>query len=169
MALLSYLGSDVYAPINASAELRILPSVAIAIITVTDAYIGFNCSILFGVGVQGVPENWQGTMQITISDPNGSIIAVTETIPSGSELSLLFVPRLDGVHGLNFTISGLPVITNFTDCFSFSVVDAPIALKLDLGLAPLLGGSGIIGVIGFLIRKKLGAMMDNLPTEWEST
>ena len=169
VALLSYLGSDVYAPINASAGLRILPSVAIAIITVTDAYLGFNCSILFGVGVQGVPEIWQGTMQITISDPDGSIIAVTETISSGSELSLLFVPRLDGVHGLNFTISGLPVITNFTDCFSFSVVDAPIALKLDLGLAPLLGGSGIIGVIGFLIRKKLGTMMDNLPTEWEST
>ncbi len=169
VALLSYLGSEVYAPISAFAELRILPSVAIAIVTVTDAYIGFNCSIVFGVGVQGVPENWQGTMQITISDSNGSIMAVTETISSAFELSLPFVPRLDGVHGLNFTISGLPVITNFTDCFSFSVVDAPLALKLDLGLAPLLGGSGAIGVIGFLVRRKLGAMMDNLPTEWEST
>jgi hypothetical protein len=169
VALLSYLGSEVYSPINASAELRIMPSVAVAIITVTDAYIGFNCSVVLGVVVQGVPDNWQGTMQITVSDPDGSIIEVTETITSGFELSLLFVPRLDGVHGLNFTISGLPVITNFTDCFSFSVVDAPLALKLDLGLAPLLGGSGIIGVIGFLVRKKLGAMMDNLPTEWEST
>ncbi|MHA1484622.1 MAG: hypothetical protein ACTSPR_04810, partial [Candidatus Thorarchaeota archaeon] len=169
VALLSYKGSEVYAPINVSAELRILPSVAVVIITVTDAYIGFNCSVVLGVGVQGVPENWQGTMQITVSDPDGSIIAVTETITSSSELSLLFVPRLDGTHELNFTISGLPAILNFTNCFSFSVVDAPLALKLDLGIAPLLGGSGIIGVIGFLVRKKLGAMMDNLPTEWEST
>ncbi len=169
MALLSYLGSDVYAPINASAEFRILPSVNAAIITVTDAYIGFNCSIVLGAAVQGVSENWLGTIQITISDPTGSIMAVTETITSGSELSLFFVPRLVGVHELNFTISGLPVITNFTDCFSFSVVDAPLALKLDLGLTPLLGGSGVIGVIGFLVRKKLGAMMENLPTEWEST
>ena len=168
-ALLSYSGSEVYAPINTSAEFRILPSIAAAIITVTDAYIGFNCSVVLGVSVQGVPDDWQGTMQITVSDSDGSIIAVTETIASGSELSLLFMPRLDGVHGLNLTISGLPVIANFTDYFSFSVVDAPLALKLDLGLAPLLGGSGIIGVIGFLVRKKLGAMMDNLPTEWEST
>ena len=166
VALLSYLGSDVYAPINASAEFRILPSVAVAIIAVTDTYIGFNCSVVLEVVVQGVPENWQGTMQITVSDPDGSIIAVTETIASHSELSLLFVPRLEGVHELNYTVSGLPVITNFTNGFSFSVVDAPLALKLDLGLAPLLGGSGIIGIIGFLVRKKLGAMMDNLPTEW---
>ncbi len=169
MALLFYLGSEVYAPINASAELRILPCVAVAIITVTDAYIGFNCSVVLGVAVQGVPENWQGTMQITVSDPDGSIIAVTETITSGSELSLLFVPRLEGAHELNITIGDLPVITNFTDGFSFSVVDAPLALKLDFGLAPLLGGSGAIAVIGYLIRKKLGAMIDSLPTEWEST
>jgi hypothetical protein len=168
VALLFYLGSEIYAPVNASVELRILPSVAAAIITVADAYIGFNCSVVLGVVVQGVPENWQATIQITVSDSDGSIIAVTETITSGSELSLLFVPRLDGVHELNFTINGLPVITNFTDCFSFSVVDAPLALKLDLGLAPLLGGSGIIGVIGYFVRKKLGAMMDSLPTEWES-
>jgi prenyltransferase beta subunit len=169
MALLFYLGSEVYAPNNAFAELRVLPSVAVAAISVTDAYIGFNCSVVLGVVVQGVPENWQGTMQVTVSDTDGSIIAVTETITSGSELSLLFVPELGGVHGLNFTISGLPVITNFTDGFSFSVVDAPLALKLDLGLGPLLGGGGIIGLIGILVRKKLGAMMDNLPTEWEST
>lgn len=146
-----------------------LPSVTVEIIVVTDAYIGFNCSVVLGVGVHGVPENWQGTMQITVSDPDGSILAVTETITSGSELNLLFVPRLGGVHGLNYTDSGLPVITNSTDGFSFSVVDVPFALKLDIGLAPLLGGSGIIGVIGFLVRKKVGAMIDNLPNEWEST
>jgi len=167
VALLSYLGSEVYAPINASAELRVLPSVAVVIASVTDAYIGFNCSVILGVGVQGVLENWQGILQITVSNPDGSIIAITEAISSGSELSLLFVPRIEGVHELDFTISGLPVITNFTDGFSFSVVDAPFELKMDLGIAPLFGGGGIIGVIGFLVRRRLSAMMDNLPSDWE--
>ena len=79
------------------------------------------------------------------------------------------MPSIDGQFTVNITVSGLPVTGFMKSELKFTITPVPISIVLDAGATPVAAGVPIIGIIGYILRRRLGGSLEGLPTEWGGT
>ncbi len=162
-----YAGTDSLAPCTSTFEVAVLPRVITQLIPTSEPYVGTNCSLDITVAVVGVGGGWSGNVTVSVFDPSG-VPLLNRTLSIGQHLDivLFLVPILEGQFTVNVTVSGLPVISVTESELKFTITPVPISIVLDAGFTPVAAGVPIIGIIGYILRRRLGGTFEGLPGEW---
>jgi prenyltransferase beta subunit len=164
---ISFLGSVTQAPSTAEVILVITPVVVLDIEPISNMYLGHYCIVNLTVTVLGTTPYWTGTLDALLFDPHGDSAGQwIFDIGVHSIVVIGFNARIEGIHVLNTTISGLPVVYSRDYPMTVTVVNETLHLQLDAGTTPLLGGFCILATIGVVLRKKVKSIIDSLPNEW---
>ncbi|MHA2371398.1 MAG: prenyltransferase/squalene oxidase repeat-containing protein [Candidatus Thorarchaeota archaeon] len=164
--VVSYLGSESFVPCAEKGIVIVLPQSSLTM-EVLNSYVNFNCTLRIAVTLFGVSPNWQGMTEIIVNGPTGNQVGQwVKKIGEDTIIEVSLFPSDVGLYSANITLLGLPVISRINHGLSFSVTDAPIQLPLDAGTTPVVGGIGLVVVLGYVVRRKLRGIFDDLPGEW---
>lgn len=163
----AYNGSSTQAPCDNELEVMITPLVVLSIEPISELHVGHFCSINLTVSILGTSANWTGTLDIGLYDPDGQYVTDwTFNVGVHAIKTIGFNAQKLGIHTLNVTLGGLPIIVSHDYPMAVVIVDETLQLELDAGTTPLLGGFGILTIVGVVLRKKIRGVVGSLPEEW---
>ncbi|MFW9974945.1 MAG: hypothetical protein ACFFDQ_06760 [Candidatus Thorarchaeota archaeon] len=162
-----YAGTDSLAPCMLDLELEVRPTTSTNLLPLTEPYVTSNCSLKLSVTVLGVDVDWSGTFVLSVYDPQNTLL-LNHTLPLQPhfELVLYIVLGIEGQYRIDITILGLPVVESIESELLFLSTSVPLSIALDAGSTPVVAGAPIIALLGLALRKRLGASIEGLPTEW---
>jgi hypothetical protein len=165
--LAHYEGTDSLAPCTEEFIFTVSPKVTTQITPASEIHVDWNVSIYITVSVQGVNGGWLGTVQLSVFDPSDTLLLSQNwNISKQFNLTLFVVPKMEGQFTVNVTVIDLPVVDIWKGELHFASTAIPMSIVLDAGSTPVIAGTPIIALIGFILRRKFGGTMEGLPTEW---
>jgi prenyltransferase beta subunit len=162
-----YAGTDTLAPCSVNLDLQVKPLMSISLSSQTEPYVRSNCTLEVSGTVLGVTPDWTGTLVLALYDPHDTLL-LNQTVGIGVhlELMLYIVLELEGQYTIDVMVLGLPVIGIAERELRFTSTQTSIKIPLDAGTTPVVAGAPILGLIGYVLRKRLHGTIDGLPTEW---
>ena len=165
----SFAGSAAQAPRLIEESFVVTAVVVLKIESTSDVYLGHYCSVNMSVTVLGTTPDWTGTIKVRLTDPYGEPAGQwTFDLGVYTVVTIGFNAQIEGMHTLNITINGLPIINSQEYPMVVTVVNEIIQLQLDAGTTPLIGGLGILAAVGVVLRKKIHEIIGSFPREWSS-
>jgi prenyltransferase beta subunit len=164
---INYAGTESLAPCTTDLELKVRPLVSFAIHPQTEPYVLSNCTLkLFGT-VQGVNADWTGNLMLVVYDPQDTLI-LNQTMDIGANVDLMLsiVLEMKGQYTIKVRILNLPVTMLAERELQFISTQVPLKIPLDAGTTPVVAGVPILSLIGFVLRRRVRRIIDELPTEW---
>ncbi|MGY5874730.1 MAG: Ig-like domain-containing protein [Candidatus Thorarchaeota archaeon] len=163
----SYAGSDIYSPITTSVPLTVLPLVKISLEPRTNLYVGYNVSLAIELDLGGISSSWVGTLQYELHGPSGLLLSRAISVGPTSEVIFNFMAAFEGDYRVNVTLLDIPLIGNLSDSYSFGITPPSISIPMDTGTTSMAGGTMVLALIGYVAKRRMGGMLETLPTEWE--
>ncbi|MGY5852085.1 MAG: Ig-like domain-containing protein [Candidatus Thorarchaeota archaeon] len=167
VVIASYAGSDTYSPISTSGPLIVLPLVNIELETRTGLYVGYNVSLAIELDLGGITSSWTGLLQYELHGPSGLILSRAVAVGPVDEIEFSFMAAFEGDYQVNVTLLEIPMIGNLSESYSFSITPPSISIPMDTGTTSMAGGTMVLALIGYVAKRRLGGMLESLPTEWE--
>jgi hypothetical protein len=160
--LASYGGSQLLAPCTVTAKVVLTPVVSIRLREEPALYRGLDSSLTVIFTVIGVPMEWRGTLNITLLAPsNRTVDTWSFSITDHGQAEIGFEPAEEGTYWLDITLSGLPIIV------AVLVRNPMMLIQMDAGTAYVAAGTGILSVLGLVVRRRLRSLMQIMPIDWE--
>jgi hypothetical protein len=157
-------GTWVFAPVESSTSLTVLPRIIASAEPDTTLYVGLDGVVQVSVHGLGLSEDWNGTVTVLVFDSMDETV-YNESWATGPDFNMLveLLPNKQGGFQLNLTITGLPVLDLYTESFVIVVGVPPVHLTLDVATTPVAAALPIVGILGLILRRRFGI---ELPTEW---
>jgi hypothetical protein len=168
--ILNYSGSEEYTSCWTSTNVTVKPNVDVEIQSIVNAFTENNCSLNLAVNVNGVENDWNGSIRILHLKPNGGVAGSWELkIYKESDISINFIPEIEGEHSLDVFVWGLPIISNYSarEKFSVSIPVPVIEIPMDVSTTPVQIAGIILPFIAFAINKRIGSWLGSISGEWE--
>jgi len=163
-----YGGSQLLAPCTVTAKVVLTPVVSIRLREEPALYRGLDSSLTVIFTVIGVPMEWRGTLNITLLAPsNRTVDTWSFSITDHGQAEIGFEPAEEGTYWLDITLSGLPIIVSQTEPLAVLVRNPMMLIQMDAGTAYVAAGTGILSVLGLVVRRKLRSLMLIMPIDWE--
>ncbi|MHA1909307.1 MAG: hypothetical protein ACW98Y_18565, partial [Candidatus Thorarchaeota archaeon] len=164
-----YVGSDRYMDTMHIAQLIVEPVADLEFNFSQPLYVGVNGSILIELDIQGVSPDWTGLLHLSATNPDGSIVGSgVVDVNWNSTVEAHIFPNLEGEYTIYVEISELPIIGQLNFSAEFYVTVIPFSSQMDVSTVPILSGGAVLGVIGLILRKRLGGALDSLSVEWDA-
>ncbi|MHA1814004.1 MAG: hypothetical protein ACTSYX_11305, partial [Candidatus Thorarchaeota archaeon] len=163
----SFNGSSRSAGTSISDTLAVLPVLDVSIGHEGSPVVGSRMTAIVTVNVLGAYGGWTGLGSVVVSSPSGLVVVgVNFTAAATAEVEVEFVPAEVGEYSFNVTVVGLPAVATDSVVILVHVSDAPLSLTLDVSSTPVFLGTPLLGIVAFVIRKRVRAVSSLVPVEW---
>jgi hypothetical protein len=167
--MVEFIGTGSFAPIIHSISLIVTPLLLLNVTPLTEVQVGLNCTLNMSYSILGVDADWIGGLEISIINPLGQVVETTSlNIQHTGVTTMVFFVELDGEYRADILVSGLPAVDQMQSALTFQATTMSPSIPMDAGVAPWVGGLGIIAAMAVLVWKRVGVIVSTLPGEWDS-
>ncbi|MFW9967683.1 MAG: hypothetical protein ACFFEA_11065 [Candidatus Thorarchaeota archaeon] len=158
-----------FAPITNLVTMIVTPVLLLELTSETQIHVGSNCNLNVNYTVLGVDEVWIGGMEVSIYDPMNQVVYTWNLTAQHRGVEVLkIIVELQGEYRIYIAFKSLPAVNQMSSTLTFQATSVSFQIPMDAETVPLAGGLGLVALAAILVRKRVGAIVGNLPGEWES-
>ncbi|MFW9921117.1 MAG: hypothetical protein ACFFED_16060, partial [Candidatus Thorarchaeota archaeon] len=166
--VIEYRGSGVYAACIHTVSVLVQPLAELTISTSPNFYSGMNGSITVDVDIQGLDDEWIGTLNIQVYDYLNNLLRNYTTYTSATDqIQIQFWSTSIGFYTVVAEISQVPVLGSVNATATFAISDLPLSIPMDGSSTTVMSSGILLGIIGFALRRRLGGALENVSVEWD--